>query len=254
LLTKLFECKYDTQRAGWLKQLGIAGRVESVADHSWSAMVLAEAILPEACPEELEAPEYSKAEVIRMLLIHDLAEAYTGDRPSDMPGQDPDGPHRTQELHLIETIEFFNLLKGIDGFGKLVSRWQTIEKREGINGKIANFFDKTDAFFQLVIYSKYYFEQRIRPDLSSRWDRFFGLLRDAVLSSANGNPYLERLADEVTDWGGKVFESSEPFLPHDEMYSGANKYYPVRMRQGSTVEISAKDHNQISRSKENSHE
>lgn len=51
LLTKLFECKYDTQRAGWIKQLGIAGRIESVADHSWSAMILAEAILPEACPE-----------------------------------------------------------------------------------------------------------------------------------------------------------------------------------------------------------
>jgi hypothetical protein len=30
LLTKLFECKYDTRRAGWLKQVGIVGRVESV--------------------------------------------------------------------------------------------------------------------------------------------------------------------------------------------------------------------------------
>lgn len=197
---------------------------------------------------------YSKSEVIRILLIHDLAEAYTGDRPSDMPGQDPDGPHRTQEFHLIQTIEYFNLFKGIDGFDNLVGRWQTIEKRVGINGKIANFFDRTDAFFQIVIYSKYYFEQRNHPELASGWVRFFGKLRDDVVNSADGNPYLERLADEITDWGDRVFESSDAFLPHDEMYSGAYKYYPVRFGQGSTVEITAKDHNQISRTKENSHE
>jgi 5'-deoxynucleotidase YfbR-like HD superfamily hydrolase len=214
-------------------------------------MILAEAILPESCPLELQDSEYSKAEIIRMLLIHDLAEAYTGDRPSDMPGQDPDGPHRTQELHLIQTIEYFNMFKGMDGFTSLLTRWQTIEKRVGVNGKIANFFDKADPFFQIVIYSKYYFEQRNDPNFKSNWEEFYGLLREDVLSNAIGNLYLERLADDIADWGDSVFESLDAFLPHDEMYSGTNKYYPERFRRGSDIKITAEDHYGISRRNEN---
>ena len=51
------------------------GRHESVAEHSWRAALMAYFLRD-------EFPEADMDKVIRMLLIHDLGEAFTGDIPS----------------------------------------------------------------------------------------------------------------------------------------------------------------------------
>ena len=51
------------------------GRHESVAEHSWRAALMAYFLKD-------EFPEADMDKVIRMLLIHDLGEAFTGDIPS----------------------------------------------------------------------------------------------------------------------------------------------------------------------------
>lgn len=52
-----------------------SGRHESVAEHSWRIALMAMLIRP-------EFPEADMDKVIRMCLIHDLGEAFTGDIPS----------------------------------------------------------------------------------------------------------------------------------------------------------------------------
>lgn len=52
-----------------------SGRHESVAEHSWQIALMAMLIAP-------EFPEADMNRVIRMCLIHDLGEAFTGDIPA----------------------------------------------------------------------------------------------------------------------------------------------------------------------------
>jgi len=52
-----------------------SGRQESVAEHSWRIALMAMLIAP-------EFPEADMNRVIRMCLIHDLGEAFTGDIPT----------------------------------------------------------------------------------------------------------------------------------------------------------------------------
>ena len=52
-----------------------SGRHESVAEHSWRIALMAMLIAP-------EFPEANMDKVIRMCLIHDLGEAFTGDIPT----------------------------------------------------------------------------------------------------------------------------------------------------------------------------
>ena len=52
-----------------------SGRLESVAEHSWRLALMAMLVGP-------EFPEADRDKVIRMCLIHDLGEAFTGDIPT----------------------------------------------------------------------------------------------------------------------------------------------------------------------------
>lgn len=52
-----------------------SGRQESVAEHSWRIALMAMLVAP-------EFPEADMDKVIRMCLIHDLGEAFTGDIPT----------------------------------------------------------------------------------------------------------------------------------------------------------------------------
>lgn len=75
----------EVRRRGWMEKLGMA-RPESVADHSYAAAVLAMARSDE---EGLDT-----ASVLRMALLHDLAESDTGDL---VPGSVPAGEKRRLE-------------------------------------------------------------------------------------------------------------------------------------------------------------
>ncbi|QDU12112.1 HD domain-containing protein [Gimesia aquarii] len=239
-LTKLYELKLDTPRSGWMEKLSLQGRVESVADHSWSSMILAELLLPEAPPRDLteeDNKEYSKSEIIRILLIHDIAEAFTGDRPSDMEGQNPGGEHRSQESNLVEILNNVNMLSGFTGFQKLHIRWSKAEECIGINGRIANFLDKVDALIQLVVYAKWYFSMYSEETKKEAWDKFYTKLSREIGRAAGRDRFLKILKDQCLEWADLEFNSTRQWLQHEEAFAGMFKYYPNIGKRGTRSEL-----------------
>lgn len=239
--SKLYETKTETPRAGWMEKLSLKGRIESVAAHTWSSMLLAELLLPEMRPVEIRDERYSKSEIIRMLLIHDLAEAFTGDRPSDMEGQNPGGEHRSEESNLIEMLGCIGML-GFEGFGDLHHRWSECEERRTVNGRIANCFDKADALIQLVFYSKWYWGQRSHRDTRCTWDSFYVRLHEEVVQAIKGDSFLERIMEIVLDWADDEYHSGHSFLKHETLFAGMLKYYPRQGRRGSPVRLESGKH------------
>jgi len=68
-----------------------AGRRESVAEHSWMAAMMALLLRD-------EFPEADMDKVIKMCLIHDIGEAFTG----DVPAFDKNAGHERQEAALLD--------------------------------------------------------------------------------------------------------------------------------------------------------
>lgn len=92
-LMKLYEMK-KIERSGWSekgREINKKTRVESDADHTWACCMLANIFLTdriEDCAflsdeEKVKyADTYSLDKIIRLLLVHDLPEVYTGDIPA----------------------------------------------------------------------------------------------------------------------------------------------------------------------------
>jgi 5'-deoxynucleotidase YfbR-like HD superfamily hydrolase/nucleoside phosphorylase len=134
------------ERRGWLLRQ-VNDRVESVADHSYGAWLLAYIYLPEAAPE---IAGYDKREILDMLLAHDLAEAYTGDLlPSER------GSSKLKEER--ETFGYIGALGTFEGVGnmdRLRALWENFEDRASENAKIAKDIDRLECLLQLYIYQK----------------------------------------------------------------------------------------------------
>jgi putative hydrolase of HD superfamily len=74
----------STKRTGWLDRGVPADQTESVADHTWRTALLA--WFAAALDPTLDADR-----VLKLAMIHDLAEAITGDHPPYDPAHVPDG-------------------------------------------------------------------------------------------------------------------------------------------------------------------
>ena len=108
------------------------GRPESVAEHSWRLALMAMLITP-------EFPEADMNKVIRMCLIHDLGEAFTG----DIPAFDKTQAHEQQEEaayeNWVKTLpeqtrqEFSALLEEMNGLKTLEAKiYKALDKMEAV--------------------------------------------------------------------------------------------------------------------------
>lgn len=109
-----------------------SGRQESVAEHSWRVALMAMLLAP-------EFPEADMDRVIRMCLIHDLGEAFTGDIPTfektaaDTAKEDSllDGWVRT--LPQTAKAEFSSLLAEMNAMGTQEAKiYKALDKMEAV--------------------------------------------------------------------------------------------------------------------------
>ena len=110
------------------------GRKESVAEHSWRIALMAMLIAP-------EFPEADMDKVIRMCLIHDLGEAFTGDIPT-FDKTDADTAREDALFHSwIQTLPEETRKE----FADLLEEMNTLETQEA---KIYKALDKMEAVIQ----------------------------------------------------------------------------------------------------------
>ena len=148
------------------------GRSESVADHSWRIALMAMLLTP-------EFPEADMNKVLRMCLIHDLGEAFTGDIPTfektqaDVQREDVLFDAWVQTLPEDTRAEFTALLREMNEL-------QTAEAR------IYKALDKMEAVLQ-----------HNESDISTWLPLEYDLQLTYGAENVAFSPYLQGLKDEL---------------------------------------------------------
>ena len=238
----LYRLKWEPRR-GWLLR-GIESqfnqfRVESVADHSLMCMMLALFLLPE------NSEDYDFGEIMRMLMIHDLAEAFTGDIVYHRLTEVQQAQAKTLERDAMEYLRFKDSYGGIRRTGEAfahfmkfgpkderdrgsssahgdaiyegdrpsVSREQPVlGNKDPRNGSIARGIDKLENLIQLFLY-RARVPSAITPDDFSRVMNDLLKIDDVLVRSLAGDfvSWAEHNPGLIKDWL-KVFRKDE-FLP-----------------------------------------
>lgn len=151
------------------------GRQESVAEHSWRIALMAMLLTP-------EFPELKMDRVIRMCLIHDLGEAFTGDIPAfdkteaDVAREDAEFDAWVQTLPRATRLEFTELLREMNAL-------QTPE------AKLYKALDKLEAVIQ-----------HDQADISTWLPLEYQLQLTYGAENVTFSPYLQELKAAVDTW------------------------------------------------------
>lgn len=145
-----------TKRSGWnykgkkgnnfVEVERVVKNPESVADHSYGTLIIAFLFLPNEC----EFSNYSKNVIKDMLLIHDLAESFTGDIISFIKGEDDNIKEDAQMKSLLS----LSIINGFGDFSEFMFLWDDFVTKGSINARIAYDIDKIETYLQLQIYHK----------------------------------------------------------------------------------------------------
>lgn len=126
----------NTQRKGWVER-GIQN-AESVADHSFGIAILAMILSTKADVDENK--------VIKMALIHDLAEAIVGDiTPKDNVS--------SETKFKMESEAFESLCSNINNGNELFDLWKEFESGETKEAQFIKRLDKLEMMFQAHKYN-----------------------------------------------------------------------------------------------------
>ena len=148
----VYELK-NIKRSGWKYKLNL-DHVESVADHTYAMTVLGMVI------SDLHGLNTEK--IMRMSLLHDLAESITGDM---MPDQITKDEKYMKENNAIRTI----LGKLPNKLTKMYSKiWDELQKKESEEAKFVHELDKLEMLIQAKSYQKSGIDkEKIKPFLDS---------------------------------------------------------------------------------------
>ena len=120
----------DTTRHSWTAE----GRHESVAEHSWMMTLMAFFLKD-------EFPEADMDKVIRMCIIHDLGEAFTG----DIPAFDKTSAHEEEEEKRLD-----NWVRSLPETQReeMLALYDEMARRETLEAKIYKAIDGLEAVIQ----------------------------------------------------------------------------------------------------------
>lgn len=148
------------------------GRHESVAEHCWMAALMAFFL-------QEEFPEADMDKVIRMCLIHDLGEAFTGDIPTFEKTEENE---RTEEQLLREWVAALPKVCR----DEMTALYDEMERRESLEAKIYKAIDNLEAVIQHNF-----------SDLSTWIPREYELNKTYGDDKVAFSPYLAALREEV---------------------------------------------------------
>ncbi len=164
----------DEVRAGW--QLRGVVDPESVADHSWGTAYL---VLLHA-----EDAGVSRLRALEIALVHDLAEAITGDVPTRMAGIGQ--AHRKEEKARRELEAMTGLLAGYGPLeaARVYDLWTEYEENRSNEARFVRDMNLVDMCIQACVYER---DRRYDPDGPNprfpdygRLDEFFATAKARV--------------------------------------------------------------------------
>ena len=152
-----------------------SGRHESVAEHSWRISLMAMLIAP-------EFPEADMNKVIRMCLIHDLGEAFTG----DIPTFDKTAADTEREDALFDRWIGTLPQETKQEFSALLTEMNALETQEA---KIYKALDKMEAVIQ-----------HNESDISTWIPLEYDLQLRYGAENVTFSPWFQSLKAEIDDW------------------------------------------------------
>ena len=180
ILEKIFSLKKSPRR-GWnnIKKGRAVNNPESIASHTFGAMALGYMLLPEsnqATNYSLPA-NYSKDHILRLILIHDIAEAWT----DDLLPEEKSDEYSLEEEKIYELISASHSMSGYCS-ESIYRDWMEFNDGTTINSRIARDLDLLDNLLQLDI-------EHLNPGSS-------------IPDYAEWVKYIN---DRLSDWGRRVF-------------------------------------------------
>lgn len=148
------------------------GRHESVAEHSWMMTLMAFFIKD-------EFPEADMDKVIKMCIIHDLGEAFTGDIPTF---EKTEGNEQTEEKLLHNWVK--TLPENVAD--EMLDLYEEMAKRETVEAKIFKAIDSLEALVQHNI-----------SDLSTWIPKEYELNKTYADDKVAFSEYLKALREEI---------------------------------------------------------
>lgn len=148
------------------------GRHESVAEHSWMMTLMAFFMKD-------EFPEADMDKVIKMCIIHDLGEAFTGDIPTF---------DKTAANEQAEEAELYSWVKTLPSnyAAEMMALYDEMAERETVEAKIYKAIDGLEALIQHNI-----------SDLSTWIPKEYGLNKTYADDKVAFSAYLKELREEV---------------------------------------------------------
>lgn len=165
-----------------------SGRRESVAEHSWRAALMAMLL-------EGEFPGADMNRVIRMCLIHDLGEAFTGDIPTFLKNGGDEQREGTLLHGWVQTLPEETRRT----FSDLLSEMEAMQTQEA---KLCKAIDKLEAVIQ-------HNESHISTWLPLEYDLQLRYGRENVAFS----PYLQGLKAFIDQWTRQKIREEAPDHP-----------------------------------------
>ncbi|MFN2202658.1 MAG: HD domain-containing protein [Caldilineaceae bacterium] len=140
-------------RTGWL--LAGISLPESVADHSFSTALLASVLAEQVNAEQVSAAAEADApvrldvgRVVRMALVHDLAESMITDLPKEATSYIGAG-----RKHIAERDAMVAMLKDVPGGEQMMVLWQEYAASETAEAKLVRDADKLEMVLQARHYA-----------------------------------------------------------------------------------------------------
>lgn len=145
----------DIERSGWCKKIKGGSvnvvKYENVAEHMYYAWLMGMLYLPETAPEGNRYRAYQKEEILRCLLIHDLAEIYIGDKLSEEKKQQ-DKIEENEWMNKIFMHDTYNEIASMDAYRSIWGHFNS--EPNNINSIIAKEIDIIQSIYQFYVYKE----------------------------------------------------------------------------------------------------
>ena len=146
VMNTLVEVSY-VGRTGWKKYEKLS-RIESIAEHMFGCVVIGMFYLPNEYDKDTS---YCKDSIIKMLLIHDLAETVTGDIPRPVKEQNKEH-YKEMETAAMQEILFSGSYSSAVGMDEYLQLWKMWSAKNDINSRVAKDIDNIQTIYKFCDY------------------------------------------------------------------------------------------------------